>query len=126
MPLHRWSLSEAIVGGDNLVLMLTGSLTELSRRITRNPRVGALQVKLPDEQERARFVAHIKPELPAEDAALLSRVTAGLQLRQMQDLIAPYQADVSEPSVDGADSSTLPIRRLWPAKRRFSNRSVLG
>ena len=37
--LHRWSISDTVVHGDNLVLMLTGALSDLSRRITRNPRV---------------------------------------------------------------------------------------
>ena len=30
--LHRWSLSEDVVGGDNLVLMVTGARSDLSRR----------------------------------------------------------------------------------------------
>ncbi len=121
--LHRWSLSEEIVGGDNLVLMLTGSLTELSRRITRNPRVGALQVKLPDEGERADFIGHIKPELAADDAALLSRVTAGLQLRQMQDLIAPYQAGASE---ETGEPDVLPIPEIMARKKEILEQECFG
>lgn len=87
--LHRWSLSEDILRGDNLVLMLTGALSDLAKRVTRNPRVGALHVPLPEALDRARFLAHIRPGLDPDRGEMLTRVTAGLQLRQIQDLVAP-------------------------------------
>ncbi len=87
--LHRWSLSDDILRGDNLVLMLTGALSDLARRVTRNPRVGALHVPLPGAIERARFLAHIRPGIDPDRGEQLTRITAGLQLRQIQDLVAP-------------------------------------
>lgn len=87
--LHRWSLSDDILRGDNLVLMLTGALSDLARRVTRNPRVGALHVPLPGDLDRARFLGHIRSGLDPERGMQLTRITAGLQLRQIQDLVAP-------------------------------------
>ncbi|MCB9534985.1 MAG: ATP-binding protein [Myxococcales bacterium] len=87
--LHRWSLSEDIVRGDNVVLLLATTLADLSSRVTRNPRVGALKVPLPGDLDRARFLAHLQPGLGPERGELLTRETAGLQLRQIQDIVAP-------------------------------------
>ncbi len=126
--LHRWSLSQDIVGGGNLVLMLTGALSDLSRRVTRNPRVGALHVRLPEESARGRYIEQIKAELDAEDAGLLTRITAGLQLRQMQDLIAPHQSRIhkeeSEPKTP--DVPELPIAEIMARKKEILEQECFG
>ncbi|MEZ4464145.1 MAG: ATP-binding protein [bacterium] len=95
--IHRWSLSDDFARGDNLVLLLTRALPDLARRITRNPRVGVLHVPLPGPLERARFLAHTQPGLTPERGEKLTRVTAGLQLRQVQDLIGTAAADAPTP-----------------------------
>jgi transitional endoplasmic reticulum ATPase len=128
--LHRWSLSADIVGGGNLVLMLTGALSDLSRRVTRNPRVGALHVQLPNEVARGHYIAHIKPDLVDESAALLTRVTAGLQLRQMQDLIAPHQSKSVTMTKDTDESIAepveLPIAEIMARKKEILEQECFG
>lgn len=90
--IHRWSLSDEFARGDNLVLLLSSALPDLSRRITRNPRVGVLQVPLPNALDRARFLAHTQPGLTPDRGEQLTRVTAGLQLRQIHDLMGSQAA----------------------------------
>ena len=85
--LHRWSISDAIVRGDNVVCMLTGTMADLSRRLTRNPRVGALLVPLPDQETRTALLDQANWTLTDDDKTDVSRVTAGLQLRQVKDLL---------------------------------------
>jgi hypothetical protein len=94
--IHRWSLSDEFARGDNLVLLMTSALPDLSRRITRNPRVGVLQVPLPNALDRARFLAHTQPGLTPDRGEQLTRVTAGLQLRQVHDLMGSQNATQAE------------------------------
>ncbi len=91
--LHRWSLSQDVVGADNIVLMLTSSFSDLARRLTRNPRIGAFQIPLPDRELRTRLVAALLSELGAEKVRDYGRFTAGLQLRQIKDVLMPRQPD---------------------------------
>lgn len=85
--IHRWSLWEEVVRSDNLVILLTSTLSDLSRRISRNARVGVIQVPLPGNIDRARFLAHTRPTLDADRGEQLTRVTAGLQLRHIEDIM---------------------------------------
>ncbi|MCB9542033.1 MAG: ATP-binding protein [Myxococcales bacterium] len=133
--LHRWSLSDEILRGDNLVLMLTGALSDLARRVTRNPRVGALHVPLPGSLERARFLAHIKPGLDPDRGETLTRVTAGLQLRQIQDLVAPKTPTdtiSAPPSADGDARSVfqgaapLPTGGIAARKKEILEQECFG
>jgi AAA+ superfamily predicted ATPase len=101
--LHRWSLWDEVVRSDNVVMLLTSSLPDLARRVTRNPRVGLLHVPLPGAVERARFLAHIRPTLDAAKGDQLTRITAGLQLRQIQDVLSlgePVRAQAPLAPVD--------------------------
>jgi len=86
--LHRWSLWDEVVRSDNLVMLLCSTLTGLARRVTGNPRVGVVRVPLPEALERARYLAQIRPTLDPDRGETLTRITAGLQLRQIQDLMA--------------------------------------
>lgn len=106
--IHRWSLSDDFARGDNLVLLLTPALADLSRRITRNPRVGVLQVPLPNALDRARFLAHTQPALTPDRGEQLTRVTAGLQLRQIHDLMGSHRAEqASNQGIVGDDARSV-------------------
>jgi len=132
--LHRWSLSDEILAGDNLVLMLTGAMSDLARRVTRNPRVGALHVPLPASLERARFLAHVKRGLDPDRGEQLTRITAGLQLRQIQDLVAPKVPNESAPleaqSGDARSVFTapgpLPTARIAERKKEILEQECYG
>lgn len=133
--LHRWSLSDEILRGDNLVLMLTGALSDLARRVTRNPRVGTLHVLLPGALERARFLAHIKPGLDPDRGETLTRTTAGLQLRQIQDLVAPKTpTDTMSPAPPtGGDARSmfqggapLPTEQIAARKKEILEQECFG
>jgi len=131
--LHRWSLSEAMVGNDNIVILLTSAMPDLARRITRNPRVGALRVPLPGALERARYLAYIKPGLGAERGETLTRVTAGLKLSQIHDLAAPGAASPAEvataqdvESVFGGGGDPLPLDAIAERKKEILEQECFG
>ena len=128
--LHRWSLSDDIVGGDNLVVMLTGALSDLSRRITRNPRVGALHLPLPGDTQRAHYLAHIQPQLSPEVGTHLTRVTAGLQLvRSRISLIREVSGHAGQPQ-DSNDTwssiDTLPVAEIAARKKEILEQECFG
>lgn len=120
--LHRWSLSTEITRNDNVVLLLTNTLSDLAARLSRNPRVGALFVPLPGSIDRARFLARIRPELDADRGEQLTRVTAGLQLRQIKDLMSAVEekADVKP------GASPLPLRAIAARKREILEQECFG
>lgn len=139
--LHRWSTSEIVASGDNLVVMLTGALPDLARRITRNPRVGSIHIPLPGPIERARFIAHLQPGIGPDQGEQLTRITAGLQLRQIQDIIAAHDARVraNQPSLNGAGGPTaprelfaqaaqipLPLEAIWQRKKQVLEQECHG
>ncbi len=130
--LHRWSLSREIVGRDNIVVMLCAALPELARRITRNPRVGAIQVPLPDPLQRARFLARVNPSLDPQRGEKLTRVTAGLQLRQIQDLVSPRTSMPQKASLATSASevftgaSELPVEAIAQRKKEILEQECYG
>jgi hypothetical protein len=114
--LHRWSLSHEITRNDNVVLLLTSTLSDLATRLTRNPRVGAFRIDLPGAVERAKFLARLRPDLDADRGEQLTRVTAGLQLRQIKDLMS---------TVEGGPDP-LPLEAIWARKREILEQECFG
>ena len=57
--LHRWSMSPELESKDNVVFLLTESLVELHPRIVSNPRVAAVEVPLPDLEERSAVIRQV-------------------------------------------------------------------
>jgi AAA+ superfamily predicted ATPase len=90
--LHRWSLSEAITRGNNVVFMLVDSLPSLSTRLARNPRVLTLKIALPDVDVRAQFVSALDVDCGTKTGQMLTRASAGLQLRQIEDIVMGARA----------------------------------
>jgi len=129
--LHRWSLSDDVVSGDNLVVMLTGALSDLSRRITRNPRVGALHLPLPGEVERARYLTHIQPGMKPDVGRHLTRITAGLQFRQIKDIIDPREVNTGATENEKQrgpldDIATLPVQEIAARKKEILEQECFG
>ena len=90
--LHRWSLSDAITRGNNVVFMLVDSIASLSSRLARNPRVLTLKISLPDQDLRTRFVTALNVDPKTKSGQTLARASAGLQLRQIEDLVLSTRA----------------------------------
>lgn len=132
--IHRWSLSDDFAKGDNLVLLLTSALPDLARRITRNPRVGMHHVPLPNALDRARYLAHTQTGLTPERGEKLTRVTAGLQLRQIQDLmgsatpdaVAPDAAALGDPKQLFKGPADLPMEAIAARKKAILEQECHG
>ncbi len=91
--LKRWAQNESFLRADVTLCLITDSLTGLNSGLLQNPGVAAIEIPLPDEQERADFIQWQleKSPLPAgSDVTIetLAKLGAGLKRVQLQNLMA--------------------------------------
>ncbi len=86
--LHRWSLDEQFAEGDNVVILVSESLADLSPALLTHPRVVAIELPMPDRASRQAAIRHYAPTMPAAEAGQLAEQTAGLRLIQLASIVA--------------------------------------
>ncbi len=86
--LHRWSLDEQFANRDNVVLLVSESLADLSPALLTHPRVLAIELPMPDRADRHAAIRHYAPGMPAAEAEPLADHTAGLRLIQLASIVA--------------------------------------
>lgn len=86
--LHRWSLDEQFANCDNVVILVSESLADLSPALLTHPRVLAIALPMPDRADRHAAIRHYSPGMPAAEAELLADHTAGLRLIQLASIVA--------------------------------------
>ncbi|MBK8011181.1 MAG: AAA family ATPase [Deltaproteobacteria bacterium] len=89
VTLHRWSLDRAFEDADNVVVLVTEQLPDLSSKIVSNPKIAAIEVPLPDQAERLAIVRLLEPEASDRDIEKLASLSAGLKTIQVRGLLAP-------------------------------------
>lgn len=91
--LHRWSMSPELETKDNVVFLLSESLAELNSKLVANPRVAAIEVPLPDLDERAAVIRKVDPGMPEDDVERIAEHSAGLRAVQIAQLLTPRPTD---------------------------------
>lgn len=91
--LHRWSMSPELESKDNVVFLLSESLAELNAKIVANPRVAAVEIPLPDLDERAAVLRKVDAEMHEDNVERLAEHSAGLRAVQIAQLLTPRSAD---------------------------------
>ena len=86
--LHRWSLDEQFANRDNVVILVSESLADLSPALLTHPRVLAIALPMPDRADRHAAIRHYSPGMPAAEAEPLADHTAGLRLIQLASIVA--------------------------------------
>ena len=89
VTLHRWSLDRSFENSDNVVILITEQITQLSPKIVANPRMAVVQVPLPDQDERSAIIRLLEHEANARDVERLAANSAGLKTVQIRGLLAP-------------------------------------
>jgi SpoVK/Ycf46/Vps4 family AAA+-type ATPase len=102
VALHRWSMSPALEEADNLVLLVTETLSDLHPHLVANPRTATLRLPMPDEAARREAVRIVAPGLEPAFADRLVEVTAGLKLVQIKAVLEPGPRGPGEPAVKAA------------------------
>jgi AAA+ superfamily predicted ATPase len=118
VALHRWSMSPALEEADNLVLVVTETLSELHPSLVSNPRTATLRLPMPDEAARRDAVGIVAPELDPAFAARLVEVTAGLKLVQLKAILEPEPAAPGAPHVKTAADAGAQEAALVEVARR--------
>jgi SpoVK/Ycf46/Vps4 family AAA+-type ATPase len=90
--LHDWSLGGLPLNGNDIVVLICGSLSELHPSLNTNPRIAAIEVPLPDENDRAALIAQSAPRMPEAQRALIAKHTAGLRLLEIDGIVAERPA----------------------------------
>ena len=86
--LHRWSLDAEFADRDNVVILVSESLADLSPALLTNPRVVAIELPMPDQPSRLAAIRHYAPAMPPTEAGELAGQTAGLRLIQLASIVA--------------------------------------
>ena len=94
--LHRWSLAPQIAQADNIVILITETLSELNSKIVSNPRVATVKVPMPDAAERKALIRFLDKSIDEAWADRLTEITAGLKAIQIQAIVQPPPAGEGE------------------------------
>ena len=94
---HRWSMSAQLSRADNVILLVTENLAELSQKIVSNPKTAIVRLPMPDEAERRRVIARLVPGIDPTGLARLAEVTAALRNVQIQAILEPAELPQSDP-----------------------------
>ncbi|MCB9651910.1 MAG: ATP-binding protein [Deltaproteobacteria bacterium] len=89
VTLHRWSLDRTFENADNVVVLIAEQLPQLSPKLVSNPRIAAIEVPLPTEEERAELVRRVDPEATERERARLAALSAGLKNVQLRGILLP-------------------------------------
>ncbi|THD00667.1 hypothetical protein B1810_23950 [Panacagrimonas perspica] len=87
--LHRWSLSDALAEKDSVVFLLSESLAEVHPKLVSNPRVGAVEIPLPDREARAAVIRHADKNIDDKQLSRLAEHTSGLRAVQIAQFLTP-------------------------------------
>ncbi len=88
VALQRWSSDPALLDSDNIVVLCAENLSDVHRRVLSSPQLATVNVALPDEAARLRFLGSIDRQGISAEVSdeQLAKVTAGLSLVQIRGL----------------------------------------
>ncbi len=99
VTLNRWSHDPIFTQGDVSILLLTENLADISERLVRSPSTIKINIPLPDEVVREKFLQFLdrRDELMTEDRLnpeRIARITSGLNLMNLNQMAAEsFQED---------------------------------
>jgi transitional endoplasmic reticulum ATPase len=96
VTLHRWSMLPQIERGDNVIIILTENLSEIAPKVVSNPKVGVIEVPMPDAAMRRAVSMATDPRMSEREAERYGEITAGLKAVQISSILAPPPAQESE------------------------------
>ena len=99
VTLNRWSHDPIFTQGDVSVILLTENLADISSRLVRSPSTVKINIPIPDETVREKFLQFLdrKDELmlgPQLNPSRVAKITSGLNLMNLNQLAAEsFQED---------------------------------
>jgi transitional endoplasmic reticulum ATPase len=92
ITLQRWSFMPEIDRDDDLVLLVTENLAEISPKIVSNPKIGVVEIPMPDLEARRAAARMADPRLTDKDVERYAEITAGLKGVQIASILRPPPA----------------------------------
>lgn len=89
VTLHRWSLDRHFEHSDNVVVLITEQLAQLSPKLVSNPRIATVEVPLPEEETRRELVRLIDADASDREAERIASLSAGLKAVQLRGILLP-------------------------------------
>jgi transitional endoplasmic reticulum ATPase len=96
ITLQRWSFMPEIDRDDDLVLLVTENLAEISPKIVSNPKIGVVEIPMPDLETRRAAARMADPRLAEKDVDRYAEITAGLKAVQIASILRPPPAAEDE------------------------------
>ena len=96
VTLHRWSALPEIERRDNVILLTTENLSELSPKLVSNPKVAVVEVPMPDAAVRRAAALLANPQMGEREAERYAEITAGLKAVQIASILTPPSAAEEE------------------------------
>jgi len=99
VTLNRWANDPIFTHGDVSVILLTENLADISTKLVRSPSTIKLNIPIPDEEVREKFLHFLDKEeklllAPGVDIKEVAKITSGLNLVDINQLVAEsYQED---------------------------------
>ncbi len=91
VSMQRWLTSPRFLETDNLVILITESLSDVHPRVRENSRLAAIKIPYPDEEQRGDFAREFLAGFPIEKNDLkdgqLAALTSGLNLVHLRSLL---------------------------------------
>ncbi|MBN1525334.1 MAG: AAA family ATPase [Spirochaetales bacterium] len=121
VTLNRWANDPIFTQGDVSIILLTENLADVSLRVVRSPSTIKVNIPIPDEQVRERFLAFLDRDekiLFEEGLTVheIAKVTSGLNLINLNQLVAEaYQ-----------EGRTLSLEYLRKKKKELIEAEAVG
>ncbi|MBV9070040.1 MAG: ATP-binding protein [Acidobacteria bacterium] len=96
VTLHRWSFLPEIEHTDNIVILVSENLTDLSSKLISNPKVAVVEVPMPERDTRRAAALIADNQLSAKEADRYAEITAGLKAIQIIAILTPAPRSESE------------------------------
>ncbi|RME42859.1 MAG: ATP-binding protein [Deltaproteobacteria bacterium] len=96
ISLQRWSMHPDLERKDNVIILITEQLSELSRKLLDNPKISAIEVPLPDREERKRLITFLDSDLEARSLEHFTDLSAGLKTTQIRVILRPHPVEDEE------------------------------
>ena len=96
VTLHRWSFLPEIEHTDNIVILVSENLTDLSSKLISNPKVAVVEVPMPERDTRRSAALIADNQLSDKEADRYAEITAGLKAIQIIAILTPAPRSESE------------------------------
>jgi len=96
VTLHRWSFLPEIERSDNVVILISENLAELSPKLVSNPKVAVVDVPMPDRETRKTAAALADRTLSEKETDRYAEITAGLKSIQILTILTPPPVSETE------------------------------